>query len=650
MVDITEKSLISQRIGMTEPLAARGIKAQPDKRQLSARWLAGTFLTGITSSALMGVALLAALTTGKAVETPVQDTTSDTLRLSGSNGTKSNRLISNFTIPEPQDRQRMELSTIIRSNERSIVRTTPFMLAKMDLSASRQQQRSYPNFDPLKVFKSGTSNVKAAEGSIYGIALENNVALANSPFVMGNRSFDTSSLLSHDDVEEIVRNQAALLDEGVTQSAALSFVNPDRFASFGNAPVLNASINARIVPENISVANREQIDPATEQADSFNEIFVPIAAEMDFISAFAKGGLEDDVAASMASALETVLKTDKLDRGMILRASVLEGSGPTVLVRATVYDGEDHITTISLNDRDQFVPAKAPEVPLSMDLATASPKEQAGTANKSRTIYDAIYRSAFAYGATDEMGEQLIKLFASELDYRSSVKRGDRMELFFSHPDENGRATEESAMLYIKATFGKRTHTFYSFKMADGTVDFFSPEGRSGRPFLLRNPVPSGKFRSGFGMRRHPITRVYKRHTGVDWSAPRGTPILAAGDGVVEKAGWAGGYGKQTKLKHANGYVSSYSHQHKFARGIKPGVRVRQGQVIGYVGTTGLSTGNHLHYELLVNKNKVDPMRVRLPVGHVLKGAELARFQDERKRIDDLLNERDNANKIASLN
>lgn len=636
---------------MTEPLAARGIKAQPDKRQLSARWLAGTFLTGITSSALMGVALLAALTTGKAIENPThQDSTSEALRLSGSNGVKSNRLVSNFTIPEPADRQRMELSTIIRSNERSIVRTTPFMLAKMDLSASRQKQRSYPDFDPLKVFKNTSSNVKAAEGSIYGVALENNVALANSPFELGNRRFDTSSLLSDDDVEEIVRNQAALLDEGVTQSAALSFVNPDRFAGFGNASIFNPAINARIVPENISVATREQLSSNADQADSFNEIFVPISTEVDFLTAFGKGGLSEDIAGAMSKALETVLKTDKLDRGMILRASILEGSGATILVRATVYDGEDHVTTISLNDRDQFVPAKAPEVPLAMDLATASPKEQSGTANKSRTIYDAIYRSAFAYGVTDEMGEQLIKLFASDLDYRSSVKRGDRMELFFSHPDENGRATEESAMLYIKATFGKRTLTFYSFKMADGTVDYFSPEGRSGRPFLLRNPVPSGKFRSGFGMRRHPITRVYKRHTGVDWSAPRGTPILAAGDGVVEKAGWAGGYGKQTKLRHANGYVSSYSHQHQFARGIKPGASVRQGQIIGYVGTTGLSTGNHLHYELLVNDNKVDPMRVRLPVGHVLKGEELARFQDERKRIDDLLNERDNSTKLASVN
>src|SRR5690606_27774932 len=125
--------------------------------------------------------------------------------------------------------------------------------------------------------------------------------------------------------------------------------------------------------------------------------------------------------------------------------------------------------------------------------------------------------------------------------------------------------------------------------------------------------------------------------TGVDWAAPSGTPILAAGDGVVEKAGWAGGYGKQTIIRHANGYQTSYNHQSRIGNGIKPGARVRQGQVIGYVGTTGLSTGAHLHYELIVNNRKVDPMRVRLPVGKVLKGEQLEAFMRERQRIDELL-------------
>ncbi len=138
-------------------------------------------------------------------------------------------------------------------------------------------------------------------------------------------------------------------------------------------------------------------------------------------------------------------------------------------------------------------------------------------------------------------------------------------------------------------------------------------------------------------------------HTGVDWAAPRGTPILAAGNGVVKKAGWASGYGKQVQIEHANGYVTSYSHQSEIAKGIAPGAKVRQGQVIGYVGSTGLSTGPHLHYELIVNGTKVDPMRVRLPSGKVLKDEELEAFIAERDRINDLLESDDDSQlKLAS--
>ena len=188
-------------------------------------------------------------------------------------------------------------------------------------------------------------------------------------------------------------------------------------------------------------------------------------------------------------------------------------------------------------------------------------------------------------------------------------------------------------------------------EMEDGTFDYFDEDGRSAKQFLLRNPLPNGKFRSGFGGRRHPILGYSKMHTGVDWAAPTGSPIIAAGNGVVEKSGWAGGYGKQTIIKHANGYETSYNHQSRIGEGIKPGVRVRQGQVIGYVGTTGLSTGAHLHYELIVNNRKVDPMRVRLPVGKVLKGNELEAFAREKTRIDELLKEEDgDALKVASAN
>jgi murein DD-endopeptidase MepM/ murein hydrolase activator NlpD len=150
-------------------------------------------------------------------------------------------------------------------------------------------------------------------------------------------------------------------------------------------------------------------------------------------------------------------------------------------------------------------------------------------------------------------------------------------------------------------------------------------------------------------MRRHPILKYSRMHTGVDWSAPRGTPIIASGNGVVEQAGWdKGGYGRQTIIRHANGYVSSYSHQNSIAKGVKPGARVRQGQVIGTVGSTGLSTGPHLHYELIVNGTKVDPLRIRLPDGKSLKDDAFEMFARERDRINALLDIENTDTEVAS--
>ena len=149
-------------------------------------------------------------------------------------------------------------------------------------------------------------------------------------------------------------------------------------------------------------------------------------------------------------------------------------------------------------------------------------------------------------------------------------------------------------------------------------------------------------------MRRHPILRYARMHKGVDWSAKRGTPIMAAGNGVIEEAKWKSGYGRWIKIRHANGYATGYAHQSGFAKGIRAGIRVRQGQIIGYVGSTGLSTGPHLHYEVMVNGRHVNPLRIRLPRGRVLTDTVLANFERERDHIDALLAKDPNATRLAS--
>ena len=213
------------------------------------------------------------------------------------------------------------------------------------------------------------------------------------------------------------------------------------------------------------------------------------------------------------------------------------------------------------------------------------------------TIYDGIYRAGIDYGMPIDMIGRVIHMLASNVDFKAKLHPTDTLEAFFSVVDETGKTTADSELLYLEAKFGSNDIRLYRYQHPDdGSIDYYDAEGRSTKLFLLRNPVPNGKFRSSFGMRRHPILKYRRMHTGVDWSAPRGTPIIASGNGKVVKAGWdSGGYGKQTLIQHANGYVSSYNHQSKIANGVVPGARVRQGQVIGYVGSTGLSTGPHLH-------------------------------------------------------
>ena len=208
--------------------------------------------------------------------------------------------------------------------------------------------------------------------------------------------------------------------------------------------------------------------------------------------------------------------------------------------------------------------------------------------------------------------------------------------------------TEKTEVLFASLTVGGETKKYYRFQTPDDSVvDFYDETGKSAKKFLVRKPVNNAIMRSGFGGRRHPILGYTKMHTGVDWATPYGTPIFASGNGVVEKVGWEGGYGKYVRLKHNNGYETAYGHMSAFAKGMEPGKRVRQGQVIGFVGSTGMSTGAHVHYEILVNGRFVDPMRVKLPRGRSLEGAVMASFEKERDRLDTQMNNRGSAARVS---
>jgi len=640
-------------LGNEPPLIADGRSGPPDRREVSARWLSGTFLTGVTSSVLMGVALFAALDGRQQLATPPEIAELISVANGDDSGevAKTTRLVPPRQIAKAKDRRRMEVSMVTKVGDRDVIHTMPFVQIKMALAAGHTTNRPYPPFDPMQVFgDDGDDNAgqpataAAAAGQIYGAKVESEMSLKTVDFPMETAAFDEKSDLSADEVEKVVREAGSDLSDGAVQVASLHYVDPQRFGD-AFAESMAGSYDVKIVPENVSVSPRAIAD---DQTPAFAEEIIPFTKDRDITEAFADSGYTGDDATGMAEAIAKLLNAPALKAGTVLRVGLEVHGDAAKVVRTSVYDKTTHIVTIALDDHGQYVPAQEPEP--NPELLTAfDDSPPVVVRGNLPNIYDGIYRAAYSYGMSKKMTQRLVKLLASGVDFQSRLNPADRLEVLFSQPDGDDQASDESELLYVSSTFGGQTRNFYRFQLQDGSTDYFDENGSSAEQFLLRNPLPNGRFTSGFGARKHPILGYVRMHTGTDWAAPIGSPIIAAGNGVVEKAGWAGGYGKQIILRHANGYETSYNHQSAFAKGIEPGVHVRQGQTIGFLGQTGLSTGPHLHYELIVNGTKVDPMRVRLPVGKVLKGDDLVAFKRERERIDDLLKQEDsNPLKVAS--
>ncbi len=635
-------------LGNEPPLVTGGRTRAPDRREVSARWLSGTFLTGVTSSVLMGVALFAALDGRQQLATPPEiaelihpENGGDSAEIA-----KTTRLVAPRQIARAKDRRRMEVSMVTKVGDRDVIHTMPFVQIKMAL-AGHTTDRPYPPFDPMQVFgddgddgddSAQPATATAVAGQIYGAKVDSEMSLKTVDFPIETASFDEKSDLSADEVEKVVRDASNGLSDGAVQVAALHYVDPQRFGD-AIAESMAGSYDVKITQENVSVTPRATPD---DQTPAFAEEIIPFTKDTDIAEAYADSGYTGDDATGMAEAIGKLLNAPALKAGTVLRVGLEVRGDIAKVVRTSVYDKTTHIVTIALDDRGQYVPAQEPEP--NPELLTAFDDSQPVVVRGNLpNVYDGIYRAAYSYGVSQTMTQKLVKLLAPDVDFQSRLSPSDRLEVLFSQPDGDDQTSDGSELLYVSSTFGGQTKNFYRFQMQDGGVDYFDESGSNGKQFLLRKPVPIGRFTSGFGGRVHPVLGYFKMHTGVDWAAPSGTPIIAAGNGVVEKAGWAGGYGKQTVVQHANGYETTYNHQSRIADGIKPGVGIRQGQVIGYVGSTGLSTGNHLHFEIAVNGAKVDPMRVRLPVGKVLKGDDLVAFERERERIDDLLKQKDSS-------
>ena len=248
-------------------------------------------------------------------------------------------------------------------------------------------------------------------------------------------------------------------------------------------------------------------------------------------------------------------------------------------------------------------------------------------------------KAASQQGMSPDLIMRVLRTYAYDVDFQRRVGPGDTFEAFFDIPDEEGADTSAGELLFSSLTVGGETRKFYRFRTPDGLIDYYDEQGNNAKKFLNRKPIRGAdvRFTSGFGMRMHPLLKFRRMHTGVDWSAAAGTPILAAGTGTIEEFGRKGGNGNYIRIKHANGYQTAYSHLSRYASGLAPGLKVNQGDIIGYVGSTGLSSGPHLHFEVLVNSKYVDPMTIQVGRERQLTGKLLADFQKERQKIEEMM-------------
>ncbi|MBO6758295.1 MAG: M23 family metallopeptidase [Roseibium sp.] len=622
-----------------------------DRRQVSVRWLAGTILTGFTSVALMGGALMAALDGQYSVSAATDPANVfENGVTSGALSTKGDRITRATT--EFSNKQIIEVNVVTREGDRELISVRPYALVSATLATRKNPDlvQSIPAFNPLNMFSdvqvatAPAANEAVFSDSIYGAKVEGEISISLTRFPVDSRLIDADATPSEQTVERQVRRSARFLADNAVDMAAQTLVDPGRFDfNLARQPDL-ARYAVRITPENVSFVSKRDDDTRFAGMD---EKIVPITDGMDLMDILQDHDATPEEAELIQSAFATAFGFDSLAEGQRLRiayAPSLDETGRMRPERISLYSDTVHRATVARSDTGAYVEAKAPANFLADAFAEADRISYGGP---TPAIYDSLYQTGLEQDLQGPLIEELIRVFSFDVDFNARVQPGDSMEVFFAEVQDGEAGLAE--VLYAGLTTGATTRRFYRFRAPDdGVVDYYDANGQSAKKFLMRKPVSSGRFRSGFGMRRHPIHKYRKMHTGVDWAAPRGTPIMAAGNGTIIKAGWASGYGRRIELRHANGYTTTYSHMTGFSKGIRAGGQVSQGQIIGYVGSTGLSTGPHLHYEVKVNNRFVDPMRIRLPRGRVLEGDMLAAFEEERLRIDALLDRARRPSRVAS--
>ena len=254
---------------------------------------------------------------------------------------------------------------------------------------------------------------------------------------------------------------------------------------------------------------------------------------------------------------------------------------------------------------------------------------------KETIISSSLYDSAVRVNISPSIIVEFARLYGFQIDFQRDIWKDDSFQIIYEEfVNEDNKVIDTGQIIFANLNLQNKDFQLYKYEYEKNKIDYFDENGKSVRKTLMKTPINGARLSSSYGKRKHPILGYTKMHLGTDFAAPTGTPIMASGDGKIMKAGWCGGGGNCVKIKHNTTYQTVYAHMSKFGRGIKKGVRVKQGQIIGYVGSTGLSTGPHLHYEVIENGRKINSQKLKLPSGKVLKGQERKKFEVSKIKID----------------
>jgi murein DD-endopeptidase MepM/ murein hydrolase activator NlpD len=643
------------QLGNEPPLLADGATAGLiDRRRVSVQWFSGTILTALCGAALMGGAVYVALD-GEANFAALPERVEAALRgtlgneRSGQTARKTDKLPAQGEINAA--RQTIRISTTTRVGDREMVRVRPYVRVASNLTLTTSElSANVPKFNPAQLLMdNGRGNAVAADETP-GAEPDAEVSFVTRDLASVLPRAKFAAAVPREDVIAQVRDAAQWTggptNRPMTASLSMDATGSARmaYATEGDTPDPYAGFEARIVPENITLLPKSA--GKSNSPDAWNERTIMVKRGESAQTILRELGASADDIRALTTVLGARGRDGGLREGQKLRILLAPDSGRLRAVRVIVASDSAVEAVVALSDTGKYVAVDVQSLS-SAPTEVADADEDDENDSSAVRLYQSIYETAMRNQIPRPVIDDLVRIYSYDVDFQRRATPGDSFEVLYS--GEEDADARNNDVLYAALTVGGETKKFFRYVSPDdGLVDYYDESGKSAKKFLVRKPVGAGIMRSGFGFRRHPILGYSKMHTGVDWAAPYGTPIFSSGNGVVDRVGWEGGYGKYVRVKHNNGYETAYGHMSAYARGIEPGKRIRQGQVIGFVGSTGLSTGAHVHYEIVVNGRFVDPMRIRLPRGRVLEGPVLAQFDKERERIETIMSRKATAGTAAA--